>query len=87
MSLELKLMRVQKFTRRRRSYGMTRRFQEESLLKVNKFSFLIHATKVFPHRAVEVENNKGERFNVNGQRLKAYFEGDFRDELLYFDVP
>ena len=32
--------------------------------------FLI--TKVFPHRAVELENKKGAKFIVNGQRIKIY---------------
>ncbi|KAK8708641.1 hypothetical protein V6N13_059679 [Hibiscus sabdariffa] len=31
-------------------------------------------TKVFPHGAVEVEKDSGERFKVNGQRLKPYYE-------------
>ncbi|KAK9006937.1 hypothetical protein V6N11_019267 [Hibiscus sabdariffa] len=31
-------------------------------------------TKVFPHGAVEVEKDLGERFKVNGQRLKPYYE-------------
>jgi hypothetical protein len=43
--------------------------------------------KVFPHGAVEVENKDGHRFKVNGQRLKTYVEGDFRDEVLYIDAP
>ncbi|KAK4721338.1 hypothetical protein R3W88_011571 [Solanum pinnatisectum] len=29
-------------------------------------------TQVFPHGAVELENNKGTRFKVNGQRIKVY---------------
>ena len=32
--------------------------------------FLI--TKVFPHWEVELENNEGEKFTVNGQRIKIY---------------
>ena len=32
--------------------------------------FLI--TQVFPHGAVELENKKGARFKVNGQRIKIY---------------
>ncbi|KAK8508033.1 hypothetical protein V6N11_073541 [Hibiscus sabdariffa] len=31
-------------------------------------------THVFPHGAVEIENDSGERFKVNGQRLKPYYE-------------
>ncbi|KAK8593995.1 hypothetical protein V6N12_046066 [Hibiscus sabdariffa] len=31
-------------------------------------------TKVFPHGAVEVEKDSGERFKVNDQRLKPYYE-------------
>ncbi|KAK8659148.1 hypothetical protein V6N13_029358 [Hibiscus sabdariffa] len=31
-------------------------------------------TQVFPHGAVEVEKDSGERFKVNGQRLKSYYE-------------
>ncbi|KAL4347045.1 hypothetical protein GQ457_17G010180 [Hibiscus cannabinus] len=30
--------------------------------------------KIFPHGAVEVEKDSGERFKVNGQRLKPYYE-------------
>ena len=29
-------------------------------------------TQVFPHGAVELENNEGTRFKVNGQRIKIY---------------
>ena len=32
--------------------------------------FLI--TQLFPHGAVELENKKGVRFKVNGQRIKIY---------------
>ena len=32
--------------------------------------FLI--TKVFPHGEVELENKKGVRFTINGQRMKIY---------------
>ncbi|XP_015054776.1 uncharacterized protein LOC107001127 [Solanum pennellii] len=32
--------------------------------------FLI--TTMFPHGAVELENNEGARFTVNGQRIKIY---------------
>ncbi|KAL4291566.1 hypothetical protein GQ457_14G019230 [Hibiscus cannabinus] len=31
-------------------------------------------THVFPHGAIEIENDSGERFKVNGQRLKPYYE-------------
>ncbi|KAK8991107.1 hypothetical protein V6N11_062131 [Hibiscus sabdariffa] len=31
-------------------------------------------TEVFPHGAVEIENDSGERFKVNGQSLKPYYE-------------
>ena len=29
-------------------------------------------TQLFPHGAVELENNEGVRFKVNGQRIKIY---------------
>ena len=32
-------------------------------------------TKVYPHGAVEIQENNGNPFTVNGQRLKHYFEG------------
>ena len=32
--------------------------------------------KVYPHGAVDLVNQKGEIFKVNGQRLKPYFIGD-----------
>ena len=32
--------------------------------------FLI--TKVFPHRAFELENKEGAKFTVDGQRIKIY---------------
>lgn len=28
--------------------------------------------KVFPHKAVELENKEGARFTINGQRIKIY---------------
>ncbi|KAK8696927.1 hypothetical protein V6N13_113097 [Hibiscus sabdariffa] len=31
-------------------------------------------TEVFPHGAVELQNDSGQRFKVNGQRLKPYYE-------------
>jgi len=31
-------------------------------------------TQVFPHGAVELENNEGTRFKVNGQRIKVYID-------------
>ncbi|KAK8511445.1 hypothetical protein V6N12_038048 [Hibiscus sabdariffa] len=31
-------------------------------------------TEVFPHGAVELEDDSGQRFKVNGQRLKPYYE-------------
>ncbi|KAK8625435.1 hypothetical protein V6N13_090307 [Hibiscus sabdariffa] len=31
-------------------------------------------TEVFPHGAIEIEDNSGQRFKVNGQRLKPYYE-------------
>ena len=30
-------------------------------------------TQLFPHGAVELETKEGERFKVNGQRIKLYF--------------
>ena len=41
----------------------------------------------FAHGVVEVENKKGHRFKVNGQRLKTYVTGDFSDEVFYIDAP
>ncbi|KAK1430086.1 hypothetical protein QVD17_12590 [Tagetes erecta] len=32
-------------------------------------------TNVFPYGTVEIENNEGQRFKVNGHRLKIYIEG------------
>ena len=29
-------------------------------------------TQVFPHGAVDLENKEGERFKVNGKRIKIY---------------
>ncbi|KAK8996733.1 hypothetical protein V6N11_020232 [Hibiscus sabdariffa] len=31
-------------------------------------------TEVFPHGAIEIESDSGQRFKVNGQRLKPYYE-------------
>ena len=31
-------------------------------------------TEIFPHGAIEIEDESGYRFKVNGQRLKAYFD-------------
>ncbi|KAK8621977.1 hypothetical protein V6N13_097605 [Hibiscus sabdariffa] len=31
-------------------------------------------TEVFPHGAIEIEDDSGQRFKVNGQRLKPYYE-------------
>ncbi|XP_021742808.1 uncharacterized protein LOC110708894 [Chenopodium quinoa] len=48
--------------------------------------------KVFPYGAIEISNDNGEPFKVNGQRLKAYFDGFVHEEakvvhLDEFDVP
>ena len=32
-------------------------------------------TKVYPHGAVEIQENNGHPFTINGQMLKHYFEG------------
>ena len=34
-------------------------------------------TDVKPHRVVEISKNGGEKFKLNGQRLKFYHEGAF----------
>ena len=36
--------------------------------------------KVFPHGAVEVADENGSNFKVNGQRLKPYLDGSFNRE-------
>ncbi|XP_021728775.1 uncharacterized protein LOC110695858 [Chenopodium quinoa] len=48
--------------------------------------------KVFPYGAIKISNDNGEPFKVNGQRLKAYFDGFVHEEakvvhLDEFDVP
>ncbi|XP_021740077.1 uncharacterized protein LOC110706463 [Chenopodium quinoa] len=48
--------------------------------------------KVFPYGAIEISNDNGEPFKVNGQRLKPYFDGFVHKEakvirLDEFDVP
>lgn len=44
--------------------------------------------RAFPYGAIEVENHKGSRFKVNGQRLKLYFgngPGISIIEVIYLD--
>ncbi|XP_021774233.1 uncharacterized protein LOC110738167 [Chenopodium quinoa] len=36
--------------------------------------------KMFPYGAIEISNDNGEPFKVNGQRLKAYFDGFVHEE-------
>ncbi|XP_021748087.1 uncharacterized protein LOC110713944 [Chenopodium quinoa] len=48
--------------------------------------------KVFPYGAIEMAKENGEPFKVNGQRLKAYFDGFVNEEakvvhLDEFDIP
>ena len=45
--------------------------------------------RVFPHGAVEIENQENKNlFTVNGQRLKLYHGGEvLRVEILYVDFP
>ncbi|XP_021721527.1 uncharacterized protein LOC110689106 [Chenopodium quinoa] len=48
--------------------------------------------KVFPYGAIEISNDNGEPFKVNGQRVKAYFDGFVHEEakvvhLDEFNVP
>ncbi|XP_021750654.1 uncharacterized protein LOC110716341 [Chenopodium quinoa] len=48
--------------------------------------------KVFPYGAIEISKENGEPFKVNGQRLKAYFDGFVNEEakvvhLDDFDIP
>ncbi|XP_021732994.1 uncharacterized protein LOC110699786 [Chenopodium quinoa] len=48
--------------------------------------------RVFPYGAIEISNENGEPFKVNGQRLKPYFDGFVHKEakivhLDEFDVP
>ncbi|XP_049414686.1 uncharacterized protein LOC125877436 [Solanum stenotomum] len=38
----------------------------------SKWTGPFKVTKVFPHRAVELENKEGMRFKVNGQQIKIY---------------
>ena len=38
-----------------------------------KWTGAYFVTKLFPHRAVELETKKFVRFKVNGQRIKIYF--------------
>ena len=38
----------------------------------SKFIGPFLVTKCFPHRVVDVENNEGTRFKVNGQRINIY---------------
>ncbi|XP_021719446.1 uncharacterized protein LOC110687132 [Chenopodium quinoa] len=48
--------------------------------------------KVFPYGPIEISNDNGEPFKVNGQRLKAYFDNFVNEKakvvhLEEFDVP
>ena len=45
--------------------------------------------KVFPHGAVEIENDAKESFKVNGQRLKLYWEQETEDrrEVILLNEP
>ena len=36
--------------------------------------------KVHPYSAIEISNDKGEEFKVNGYRLKPYLIGDIIDQ-------
>ena len=46
-------------------------------------------TEIFPHGAVEIENDKMDRFKVNGQRLKIFWEhADQKlNEVVRFQEP
>ena len=46
-------------------------------------------TKIFPHGAVEIENDKMDRFKVNGQRLKIFWEHEDQklNEVIRFQEP
>ncbi|XP_015170810.1 uncharacterized protein [Solanum tuberosum] len=41
-------------------------------LTLSKWSGPFKVTQVFQSGAIELENDKGERFKANGQRIKAY---------------
>ena len=46
----------------------------------SKWSGLFKVVKVHPYGAIEISNNKGEVFKVNGHRLKPYLIGDTIDQ-------
>ena len=42
----------------------------------SRWSGLFKVVKVYPHNAVDIANDKGEIFKVNGHRLKPYLISD-----------
>nr|GEY41867.1 hypothetical protein [Tanacetum cinerariifolium] len=54
----------------------------------SKWSGLNIVKTVYPYGAIEIIDNNGFKFKVNGQRLKKYYEGDIDkedDEVIKFE--